>query len=330
MDRASESLMTALGFSRETGRLYERLVPLSGQTLEELQRGLGLEPDVLQRQLAPLTESEIVRRTSTGALVVLPPAEAVSRVLVLAAERARHAHDRLIDISKAMPHLAGLNARPHDPLIAEEAPLDGEVFASRHLPDTVQALVGQTSGDLLWLRPDQWDLPWETQLVGLVAEAVARGRRVRSIYPVRALTDSAVALSVRAEAGEEIRIVSTIPTRLMVIGTAHALMPEPLGTDESLRIMVRQSGIVGALALLFEEIWRRGSPLAEIQRTPRAETARRFLLEQLALGAQDEQIARRLGMSLRTVRRRVADLMAELGAESRFQAGVEAARRGWL
>jgi DNA-binding NarL/FixJ family response regulator len=57
---------------------------------------------------------------------------------------------------------------------------------------------------------------------------------------------------------------------------------------------------------------------------------RRFLLEALGSGAQDEQIARRLGLSLRTVRRRVAELMEELGAQSRFQAGVEAARRGWL
>ena len=57
---------------------------------------------------------------------------------------------------------------------------------------------------------------------------------------------------------------------------------------------------------------------------------RRFLLDQLAHGAKDEQIARTLGISLRTVRRRVAAILAELGVESRFQAGVEAARRGWL
>ena len=57
---------------------------------------------------------------------------------------------------------------------------------------------------------------------------------------------------------------------------------------------------------------------------------RRLLLEQLARGAKDEQIARTLGLSLRTVRRRVADLMDDLGAGSRFQAGVEAVRRGWI
>jgi DNA-binding NarL/FixJ family response regulator len=57
---------------------------------------------------------------------------------------------------------------------------------------------------------------------------------------------------------------------------------------------------------------------------------RRLLLVQLARGAKDEQIARALGLSLRTVRRRVADILADLGADSRFQAGVEAVSRGWI
>ena len=41
-------------------------------------------------------------------------------------------------------------------------------------------------------------------------------------------------------------------------------------------------------------------------------------------------VARNLGLSLRTVRRRIAALMNDLGVDTRFQAGVEAARRGWL
>ncbi|MCZ0982437.1 hypothetical protein O1L60_35735 [Streptomyces diastatochromogenes] len=48
----------------------------------------------------------------------------------------------------------------------------------------------------------------------------------------------------------------------------------------------------------------------------------------LAEGAKDEVIARRMGMSLRTCRRHIADLLEELGAESRFQGGVLAERAG--
>ena len=48
----------------------------------------------------------------------------------------------------------------------------------------------------------------------------------------------------------------------------------------------------------------------------------------LASGATDSTITRRLGISQRTVERRVRHVMDTLGAETRFQAGVEAARQG--
>jgi DNA-binding NarL/FixJ family response regulator len=41
-------------------------------------------------------------------------------------------------------------------------------------------------------------------------------------------------------------------------------------------------------------------------------------------------MARKLGISERTVRRLVSDLTERLGATSRFQAGVCAVRLGWL
>ncbi|WP_316781966.1 response regulator transcription factor [Streptomyces sasae] len=56
----------------------------------------------------------------------------------------------------------------------------------------------------------------------------------------------------------------------------------------------------------------------------------RSLLALMAAGLKDEAIARRLGWSPRTMRRRVSALLALLGATNRFQAGAIAARRGWL
>jgi DNA-binding NarL/FixJ family response regulator len=77
-------------------------------------------------------------------------------------------------------------------------------------------------------------------------------------------------------------------------------------------------------------MWDKATPVAELDRGAARPDLRRLLLLQLADGAKDEQIARTLGLSLRTVRRRIADLLIELGVDSRFQAGVEAVRRGWL
>lgn len=54
------------------------------------------------------------------------------------------------------------------------------------------------------------------------------------------------------------------------------------------------------------------------------------ILQQLLTGATDLTASRLLGLSPRTYSRRVSELLEYLGVESRFQAGVEAARRGWL
>jgi DNA-binding NarL/FixJ family response regulator len=54
------------------------------------------------------------------------------------------------------------------------------------------------------------------------------------------------------------------------------------------------------------------------------------LLRMLADGLSDQAIARRCGISTRTVGRRLSRLQAKLGSRSRFALGVEAARRGLL
>ncbi|URM88771.1 helix-turn-helix domain-containing protein [Streptomyces sp. MRC013] len=56
----------------------------------------------------------------------------------------------------------------------------------------------------------------------------------------------------------------------------------------------------------------------------------REVLALLAAGAKDEAIARRLGCSERTLRRLLTSLVAKLGADSRFAAGVRAVRLGLL
>jgi DNA-binding NarL/FixJ family response regulator len=54
------------------------------------------------------------------------------------------------------------------------------------------------------------------------------------------------------------------------------------------------------------------------------------ILSLLSDGRSDSTIARESGISVRTVERRVRSLMDRLGAKTRFQAGVQAARRGWI
>lgn len=61
---------------------------------------------------------------------------------------------------------------------------------------------------------------------------------------------------------------------------------------------------------------------------PTAET--RKLLALMSTGATDRAIARELGISERTVHRRIARLQELLGALSRFQFGLHVAASNWL
>jgi len=55
-----------------------------------------------------------------------------------------------------------------------------------------------------------------------------------------------------------------------------------------------------------------------------------MILGLVASGRTDQAIARQLRISRSTVQRHIRGLMGTLGARTRFQAGVQTSRRGWL
>jgi DNA-binding CsgD family transcriptional regulator len=325
----ASTLLTALGFSRAVERVYQRALTQSGRELLSVAEALLRSPEELLADLEPLTREGIVWLEGSR-LFVAPPVDAVAMLLEAQATQAANAQDRLTKLSRAIAFLDADSGMPASGEVRDVRPVDGETSAGGHVVGLLNALISQSKGDLMWLRPDQWRHPREAAMTRVVEEAVASGRRSRAIYPVSALREAPETLRMRAEAGEQVRLLPELPTRLLVIGTSHAVVPEPLGFADEPRSLVRQRGLVEALALWFELLWERAAPVPSLDRGEPRPDLRRFLLQQLASGAQDEQIARRLGVSLRTVRRRVADTLSELGADTRFQAGVEAARRGWL
>ncbi len=327
MARPDPSLLGALGLAPAQERTYEALLRQSGLRLPEVAAALGRSPRALEEDLAPLGERGLLQ-VRDGRVHVEAPASALARLIVQRADAAASAQGDLVAMVRAVPLLVAAAADSGE--VDAVRPIDGEVTSGGNPAALIASLLARTRGDLVWLRPDTDRLPpsREAAMVALVRDLVASGRRSRAIYPVRLLHQAPRVVHDRAEVGEEIRVLPDVPTRMFVIGTTHAVLPEPLGFADEPRTLVRQQGIVEALVLLFEQLWERASPVQEFEVGDA--DLRRFLLAQLAAGAHDEQIARKLGISLRTVRRRVADLMSDLGADSRFQAGVEAARRGWL
>ncbi|WP_067441734.1 helix-turn-helix domain-containing protein [Nocardioides jensenii] len=322
MRSRSLDALTVLGLAGPELSLYRRLRPHSGRPVEDVARALAVEPAALPALVERLTRAGVVR-LEDGVVVVPPPAQLLHDVVTVETDQLRDVVDRLDRLRASLPSIRGLI---DDPVAGPGLP-ESELRAGAGIHEILKAWVRESTGGLMWLRPDQWLLPQESEMSVAVREALANGQRSRAIYPARVLEEAPASLFERLDAGEEVRLVADLPSRMAVVADVGALIPEEWGIVNERRLLLRQPAMMAALATLFEELWAR-AVVVPGGRT--ADLNRRMLLEQLARGARDEQIARTLGLSLRTVRRRIADLLVELGVETRFQAGIEAVRRGWI
>jgi len=149
-------------------------------------------------------------------------------------------------------------------------------------------------------------------------------------------TEVVSALERLAGSGAAVSVVPHVPFGATVADDALAVVDlSHYGSEGAASFLVRRSPLVMALAALVAAANRLATPLPPLGRggnrptvPPRQPDQR--ILGLLATGATDQVIARHLGVSTRTVERRVRTLMDTLGAATRFQAGVLAGRRGWI
>ncbi|MEU9091533.1 DNA-binding response regulator [Streptomyces sp. NPDC087901] len=114
-----------------------------------------------------------------------------------------------------------------------------------------------------------------------------------------------------------------IDRRVMILAGRET----PTGREYS--VTTSQTMVDGVHSLLTA-VWDNSVELDTYLRSdvPHLDDESRTILRALGSGLTDEAAARRLGVSLRTYRRRVAELMAALEAGSRFQAGLRAGELG--
>jgi DNA-binding NarL/FixJ family response regulator len=136
------------------------------------------------------------------------------------------------------------------------------------------------------------------------------------------------------EAGEQARVLHLAPTKLVLVDGELALLP--LVTTSSAvesAVVVRNCALLAAIRQIFEDMWRLAAPFTAAHGTQDAvqpSEEERWILSLLASGATDDAIGRLMGFSARTAHRRVRELIARLGVQTRFQAGMQAVRLGWL
>ncbi|MCX4819030.1 LuxR C-terminal-related transcriptional regulator [Streptomyces sp. NBC_01142] len=164
--------------------------------------------------------------------------------------------------------------------------------------------------------------------------ALDRGIRLRYVYLDSIRNDRATLCYARwlQECGGEVRTVPQLPLRMIIYDRRTAIVPtDPEAAAKGI-LVLDGTGVITALVSLFQQTWEQAQPIGGTrpQETEGVSAQEQAVLDLLMEGHTDEVIARKLGVSVRTGRRVTAELMARLGARSRFQAGALAMGRGWL
>lgn len=174
--------------------------------------------------------------------------------------------------------------------------------------------------------------PASPRVLDSLEEAIDKGVTVRLLCGPRVPVAEASCLPRLRDAAYQVRVANGDLRRTMVVDGRLALVQPTPGPPGRLVALIRDAASVRALDLLFAGAWGNARPVTEgsgISGRLRSE-AMRHTLRHLCAGHTDEVAAREIGMSLRTYRRHVAEIMRELGANSRFQAGVRAVELGLL
>jgi DNA-binding NarL/FixJ family response regulator len=153
------------------------------------------------------------------------------------------------------------------------------------------------------------------------------GRVVRKLYRPGVLLDPGPAGHLREleRLGAKIRITSDEINETIILDQRLAILAGDTSYGERSYSVITAPEVVQSVLSLFNAAWRAGTELAvyDAEFAELRGLAPR-ILDVLASGHKDETAARLVGLSVRTYRRRVAELMAALGATSRFQAGARA------
>lgn len=323
-------MLEALGFSPIEEQIYDLLLTRGRMSLAEVIAEGNTESRAARQALDSLVSKGLVRRL-TGPeqeFVVAPPEYALE---VLIAER--------------MNALQAVRATS-----AELAARVRRVTQDVDPTQLIEIVSGEGSARQLFLqvmRSAREEIavfdapPYATDPGEGMREQEIRmrtgGLTLRTVFDRSLLEDPAHVRRIieGVEAGEQARVAS-VPLKLALIDREWGMLPllhADARTPEAV-VIVRPSVLLDSLLALFESVWQQAAEMkpqngGELTPMGTGEGDLRQLAHLMAAGMTDVAIARHLGISERTVRRRIKELMDELHVDSRFAAGVRAAGRGW-
>lgn len=321
-------MLETFGISTEAETLYDALVRHPGRAPAQIPTRLTDED--LASALEELRTRGLVLPLESGAVDVVPPERALTH-LIEEEERALAA--RMNGLSRARQSIPEVVAD----YLAPRTPTRGEHIELIEDPEHVRSRIFQLSAaaqESVWAVHPGTALTPEQITSALISDRdiAARGLDCRMI-----LTPASLGpphwdeyLEALQAMGHHLRLHEAATQVCLIFDRQHAVLPASTdGVPPFGAYVLTDTALTAPVVALFEEHWSTGAHFTTVE-GGRDVTSERIgqVVALLARGMKDEAVARRLGVSTRTMRRLVAATMEELGAESRFQAGIEAVRRG--
>ncbi|HEY8981879.1 MAG TPA: LuxR C-terminal-related transcriptional regulator [Streptomyces sp.] len=323
-------MLQTLGLSAQAEAVYQAMLDHPAHGVDALATYLDLPPGQVHDCLDELAALMLVRASSEhpGQMRAVSPEIGLADILAreeadMAARQAQLAASRAA-VTRMVADRATTRAAHGERLIGIDA-----------IQDRLAQLGRATSAEVLAVNPGA-QRPEDLAAARTAdEEAFARGITMKTLYKDSSRNDphlTAYAHWLLSRSGE-VRTAPVLPQRLVIFDRTHALVP--IDPDDSRKgaLHITEPGILTALIQLFEQTWSTAVPLgASRPQDPRTglTNTERELLRLLETGATDDTVGQRLGISSRTVTRRMASIMERLGATSRFEAGIKAAQKGWL
>ncbi|MFB7375233.1 TrmB family transcriptional regulator [Streptomyces sp. NPDC056222] len=326
-------MLDVLGLEPDDERVYRALLGRPNSTAILLSDQVVLPHAHVDKALSRLVQWGLVTRSADDRFTAAPPAMALGALISQRRDGLRMAEHALVTFAEE--HRAAMTGNSINDLIEVVSGVD----AIRHRFLQVQQAARTEvrsfiTAPFVALPPDE-----------NTAEPVAIGRGVQ----FRAVLDQAVLAepgiiddaidSLRK--GVQLRVADRLPMKLVLADADLGLVPlavTPYGEPGA--VLLHRSGLLDALDALFETVWHSAHPLAlsatagESEATvavgPQGPTELdRRMLALLLAGMTDLTVATQLGLSPRTLHRRLRRLMDMAGVQTRMQLGACAVRNGW-
>ncbi|TQF01841.1 helix-turn-helix transcriptional regulator [Kitasatospora acidiphila] len=319
--------------------IYQELRARGTCDYAELATGLGLTAQQATECRAELDALGLITTDGcedhSGQVTTVDPEVALLRMLArenqeveLRQQRAQRTHAAVQDLTQR--YLRGGAVVPSE--------VEVEVLTGHHrIQQTLDDLSDTARTEIASMHPGA--LPaGEFLTAGLERDRrlIEAGVRVRAVYQHRFQSVPALAefFQKQIDLGVEVRLAAVVPLNMILSDRRTALLPVDPDNQEAGAILARGPALVRSYLALYEYCWHTSAVLGRSEEyqhgSDKLTDQQHAAIRMLAAGMKDERIARSLGISLRTLSRLLSEVMQELGASSRFEAGVRAAKLGWL